>query len=265
MGWKKKASIAVASIVAFLVGGVLVAACAASRPRPEAGIPDDTAEELVDQMHEALGGEAAWRATRALRLKMGSAGPHILWDRERAFAEVRFDDGRRVLLRTQEKTGLAYKGGALMEGRAAEDALADAYARFVNDTFWLAAYFMTRAPGTTRSTVVMAGKPGLLVEYASGGKTPGDAYAWQLGADYRPAAWRIWAGAMPLKGVRVELTDWRRMDTGIWLAAGREGPFGLGFTFEPMGAAATLAQLTGGEDPFAALEPEPAPASQPAP
>jgi hypothetical protein len=47
--------------------------------------------------------------------------------------------------------------------------------------------------GTTRSLVKNEDKTnGLLVSYASGGVTPGDAYLWKLDANGLPQSYKMW-------------------------------------------------------------------------
>ena len=94
----------------------------------------------------------------------------------------------------------------------------------------------------------------LLVSFGSGGRTPGDAYLWTVGADGRPTAWRMWVSILPIGGLKVSWAGWTRLSTGAWVATEHAlGPIDLCLT--QVEGAASLAALLGDQpDPFAPLE-----------
>ncbi len=244
----------VLSLLALSVVGC--AACVTawlSDPRPT-GDAGDEAERLADAMLAALDSDA-WERTGAVRFQMRGGHPQILWDRARGFVEVRFDDERRVLLDLASRRALAWRGETPARGDDVRELADDAYRYFANDTFWLAAPFKVRDPGTRRSVVELDGARQLLVEYASGGVTPGDAYLWRLDEDGRPLAWRMWVKIVPIGGVEVAWSDWTTLPTGAVVARRRAWrvPGELAFDITPIEAATTLAELVGPADPFAPL------------
>jgi hypothetical protein len=205
-------------------------------------------------MLDSIGGLLAWENTRAIRLQMNSNRPLILWDRDRGFAELTYKKSdERILLNTQKKSGIAFSGNERLKNPEEAQAVERAYADFVNDTFWLTAPFKIRDSGTRRHIVENEGRDQLLVEYLSGGTTPGDAYLWELDPDGRPLAWRMWVEILPIKGIRVNWSDWKRTDTGIFLAARRQGPLGLAFDFQVMDTARALLDLEPSREPFESL------------
>lgn len=230
------------------LAALFLAGCATTRP---SGEPSDAAEAMADRMLVATDA-TAWERTGAVRFRM-PARPTLLWDRERGFVEASYDEDppRRVLLDLQTRRAVVFRGD---EEIAAEAAVADeVYATWANDSFWLLAPLKVRDPGTRRSLVELDGKQQLLVEYASGGVTPGDAYLWELDEAGRPVAWRMWVKILPVGGVRVTWADWTTLPTGAVVARERDWGLGVKVRFPVVEGAATLDELTGGDDPFAPL------------
>jgi len=113
---------------------------------------DAKADDVAHRMEAAMGGEDAWNAAHFVRFDFKvKVGPKLvennahLWDRK---------DGRYRLERTakkgkrevvlfsigpyeQSKEGKAYLDGKQLEGDAARKSLEDAYASYINDTWWL--------------------------------------------------------------------------------------------------------------------------------
>jgi hypothetical protein len=96
------------------------------------------------------------------------------------------------------------------------------------------------------------GTRGLLVSYASGGVTPGDAYLWIVGDDGLPRAWKMWVTVIPIGGVQASWERWITLSTGARVATRHAmGPITLELT--DVEGASTLGELEPGDDPFAAL------------
>jgi hypothetical protein len=231
-----------------------MAGCAMNSPRPSGGETGPEAEALADKMLRSLGGAEAWERTRALRLQMNERRPIILWDRDRGMAEIVYPkrDDLRVVLNTHSGKGKAWSGKKRLAPDKEDKALATAQRDFFNDTFWLIAPFKIRDPGTRRTVVREGQESHLLVEYQSGGSTPGDAYLWEISETGRPTAWRMWVSILPVDGVRVVWSDWEKSPTGMLVAKKRNGPLGLSFEFAQLETAETLGALVSGGDPFAA-------------
>lgn len=237
----------VVGALALLLSLGVVVFWARSEPRPS-GTPGPAADALARKMQRAVNHEA-WERTGAVRWVFG--GKHrLLWDRERGLVEVRWED-ERVALRLSDKSGLVFHAG-IARG-ASERELEAAYRYFINDAFWLNPIATLFNQGTVRELVPLEdGSEGLLVRYESGGVTPGDAYLWHLNEDGLPLAWKMWVSIIPVGGVGASWEGWQTLETGAKIATEHKlGPRGV--TLTEVDGAETLAELTGGADPFAPL------------
>lgn len=244
-------------VTALTFVGVLVAADA---PKPK-GAEGDQAEALADKVLEAVAHDA-WEKTGAVRWRLAEGRPLHLWDRTRNFASVTYDSEDPkvvVLLDLATKGGVAFSGETALEGEDLVEWKDKAYSDFANDSFWLSAPAKVRDDGTSRAHVKkfdelpLPNGGGLLVSYASGGVTPGDAYLWELGADGLPTAWRMWVRIIPVGGVRVTWDDWVTLASGAKVARSHEGPLGFKIRLDPLEGTATVADLVGEADPFRRL------------
>jgi hypothetical protein len=233
-----------AGVVLAVVVSLVVLRTALAAPLPEA-TPGAPAEALAARMEAAIGAEA-WQRTGAVTFTV--FGHRYLWDRERNL--VRYEDGRGVVLTEGWRPmGRAFRRGEQVGGDWKDRRVRKAYAMFVNDAFWAFAPMKLRDDGVTLGT---AGSDELLVQYGSGGVTPGDAYLWEVGADGLPVAFRMWARVLPLPGARARWSDWVTLRTGVKVATRRKlGP--VGFTVGDLDAAEHLTELAPGEDPFAPM------------
>jgi len=232
-------------VVAGLVTFVVV-----DEPRPS-GREGAAADALAARLEEAVDVEA-WRRTGAVRWTFAGRRSH-LWDRERGFVRVSWGDVS-VLLRTEQRTGRASRAGRELRGAEAGSLVDEAYAGWINDSFWLNPIAMFRGEGVSRALVELeGGEEGLLVAYSSGGLTPGDAYLWLVGEEGLPRAWRMWVSIIPLGGVETSWEGWQTLATGARVATRHAGPFGITLELTDVEGAETLAALVE-EDPFAALQ-----------
>lgn len=223
-----------------------------SRPLPE-GEAGPAADELARRVMAATGYEG-WQKTGAVAFSFRGKHQH-LWDRERGFLRVSWDD-KVVWLDLASRRGLAEKDGKKVAGKELGELLEKAWAFFCNDTFWLNPLAKLFDDGTTRLLTAPEkdhpGARGLLISYSSGGVTPGDSYLWILGADDRPTHWRMWTSILPVKGLEASWEAWQSLPTGALIATRHEiGPATL--EIGDLRGAARLAELEPGEDPFAAL------------
>lgn len=239
--WAKR----LALLLVLLLAAALVARFALDKPRPS-GTPGPAADALAHRMERAVARDR-WDATGAVAWTFRAN--HHLWDRQRDFVEVRRED-LRVLLRTEDQSGVAFRGDKALHGAVLREALDDAWKYFCNDSFWLNPIVKVFDPGTTRSIVRVDGRDALLVEYSSGGVTPGDAYLWILGADDLPVEWRMWVSVLPMGGVATPWGGYITLATGAKVAT-EHGPSGV--HLQDVSGAATLSELRPGADPFAAL------------
>lgn len=249
MKWVVRIALAVVALgVLGLVGlGILLAVL--HEPLP-AGTPGPDADALATRMVEAVDGEA-WNQTGAVAWNFGGRRAH-LWDRTRQFD--RFESGDLVvLIDLQTQGGVASRAGEPLAGAALDQALADAWAAWCNDAYWLNPVVKVFDEGTTRSTVTLDdGRTGLLVTYSSGGVTPGDSYLWIPGDDGLPQAWKMWVSIIPFGGVDASWDGWTILPTGAKVSTVHAMEIGLTLQIEDLRAGATLADIEEG-DPFAPL------------
>ena len=195
-----------------IVGLIVLAFIAlkiASKPLPT-GEKGAAADALADKMLLAIN-NAAWDTTNVVQWTFFRGEHHYLWDKNRHLVQVKWGENE-VLLNPDEIDGKAYKNGAELTGDAANKSIQKAWSFFCNDSFWLNAPAKVYDPGVERSAVQMEdGGDALLVQYTSGGVTPGDAYLWILDENGLPKAWRMWVGVLPLKGIENTWEDWQTL------------------------------------------------------
>lgn len=228
---------------------LMVIAFAAHKPRPKVD-QSSQARALASRIERAVN-LSAWNDTRALRWTFAGQHHH-LWDRDRGLVRVRWDDVS-VLLRTGDISGKAYRGEVELRGDEARALIKKAHAYWINDSFWLNPIAKFHDPGVSLGTVRMDGQPGLLVSYASGGLTPGDAYLWFSEPDGTPRAWRMWVSIIPVGGVNVGWGGWKTLRTGARVSTVHRGPFGITLRLTSVQGARRLMDLVGRDDPFSAI------------
>ena len=235
-------------LLLLVVGGVILYLVAnEDLPRGQSGAP---AEALTDRMLAAVDA-AAWDTTRYVGWDFAGRNQY-LWDKDRHFVRVTMGDDV-VLLDTKSVTGKAYTAGQEVTGEAANKLVQSAWSNFCNDSFWLAAPFKARDPGTARSVVTTEdGREGLLVQYTSGGVTPGDAYLWLLDETGKPAAWKMWVQIIPIGGLESGWTDYVTLPTGAKLATLHPSPV-FDLKLSDVRGGMQLSDVGESADPFAAL------------
>ncbi|MCB9744925.1 MAG: hypothetical protein H6741_29085 [Alphaproteobacteria bacterium] len=239
-------------LVVLLVLGAGVAVAGLSEPRPE-GQSGPEADALAQEMLEAVNAEA-WAALPAVRWTFAGRNEH-LWDKQRQLARVRQGD-TETLLSLGDVQGRAWRKGEELHGRRAEKAVQSAYAAWVNDSFWLNPVVKAFDEGTER---LLVDADSVLVQYSSGGLTPGDAYLWHLGPDRLPSSWQLWVSVIPIGGASVTWEGWQALPGGAQVSTRHD--------FELLGmellitelAAGPLPELEPGGDPFKALQPSETP------
>jgi len=209
-----------AAILILGVLGVVVLGYSLSEPRPQ-GQPGPDADALARSM-EASVNKDAWDRTHAVRWSFFDRH-HYVWDRERGLVELRWGDSR-ALFRTADQTGRVWNAGKEQTGDDAKEALSAAYAYWINDSFWLNPVVKFFDPGVERSLVKLDdGRDALLVSYASGGVTPGDAYLWIPDDAGLPQAWRMWVQIIPIGGIETSWEGWVELSTGAKVSTRHEG------------------------------------------
>ena len=136
--------------------GVLAAAWPSAAVAPTGSDPKAVA--VADRVMQALGGEAAWNATRYLRFDFAvdRGGKTVMrrahaWDKwtGRYRVEGKDKDGREfvVAMNLNTKDGSATIAGAPLAGEALKKSLETGYAWWVNDAYWLLMPYKMRDPG----------------------------------------------------------------------------------------------------------------------
>lgn len=275
MIWAKRLLKLLAVIIVLLVLALAGLWIKLRAPRPEGGQSGEVADALAKQLEASIDPQA-WARTGAITWTHAMRNTH-LWDRKRGFDRVSFKDGTTVWIDLATQQGVVEKNGQPQEGAAKAQGLKDAYRWWVNDSFWLNPLVKTFDPGVTRKKVELKddpdGKTGLLLQYSSGGVTPGDSYLWYAPESGPPRAWRMWVSVLPVGGLRVSWEDWTKLETGVQVATTHDLG-GFKFRLTDLKAAEKVEDLADGTDPFARLTgaapvatstPSAQPASQPAP
>jgi hypothetical protein len=65
----------------------------------------------------------------------------------------------------------------------------------------------------------------LLVTYTKGGISPGDSYLWLINEDFMPAAWRMWARILPVRGLKATWDKWSMIEDVPISTQHRIGPY----------------------------------------
>jgi hypothetical protein len=123
---------------------------------PKAPAPDPNA--IADEVMVALGGAEAWNATHYLRFDFAveRGGKTLVtrahtWDkwsgRYRLEGKNKKGEPTLALMNLNTKDGKAYLNGKELSGAEAKKALEDAYATWVNDTYWLIMPYKMKDPG----------------------------------------------------------------------------------------------------------------------
>ncbi len=251
-------------VVAFVIVAIAIALIAVNESKPT-GTSGPEADALARSM-VAWTQPDAWARTGAVQWSFGGRNDH-LWDRARGLAQVRWG-GNDVRFRTSNRDALVYVDGVETKGEAAQRLVESAYAKWINDAFWLNPFEGVFDASTERAIVTSeSGGPQLLVTYGSGGVTPGDSYLWAIGSSGQPTAWKMWVSIIPIGGMEVTWDEWITLSTGAKISTLHRGPVELRIS-NVKGAATLDALLDGQPDPFASLigggtESERAPASRP--
>ena len=173
-------------------------------------------EELVDNMLSSLNDDG-YRKLNSISWTFRDSH-HYLWDKKENSVSVTFD---RASVRLNFGTG---NHEVISSSNANEDSLIQvAISYFYNDSFWLVAPFKIRDAGTSRKYVETDDGAGILVNYSSGGVTPGDSYLWVLDENFRPKYWRLWTSNVPIPGMKFGWSNWKQYQ-GVWFSSEHQGP-----------------------------------------
>jgi len=217
--------------------------------KPEA-TPSPEADNVAQKMMAAVN-KAAWDTTAIISWDFAGRQQY-LWDKDRHFVKVMWGENT-VLLHTKSVTGKAFTNGVEVIGDAANGLVQQAWKHFCNDSFWLNAVVKAFDPGTTRSIVQTEdNEQAMMVNYSSGGVTPGDSYAWILDENGLPTSYKMWVGMIPIGGVAFTWENWKTLSTGAKVATlHKSAVFDL--EIQDVKGAASLEAYGLAEDPFSDL------------
>ncbi len=186
------------------------------RPVPDS-VQSTEADKLAEKMLEALNYKAL-QNTRYLKWKFNGSNAY-LYDRDLGIVNVKWDINEVELFLNEPDRNTAFVNGTEVEGKEERESLAsEALKKFNNDSFWLLGPYKIFEEGVKRSVVeVDDGSKGLMVEYTTGGDTPGDKYLWLLNDSYFPYACRMWVQILPVGGTEASWDDWMVTETGAYL------------------------------------------------
>lgn len=221
---------------------VVLAYRLADEPRPK-GETGPRAEYLTEKMLEAVN-YTAWQNIAAISWSY-PRGHDYIWDKKSNLVEVKWNN-YRVLLNPDNRTGKVYEDGKEVN-QGKEELLNTAFEYFANDSFWLIAPFKAKDPGTVQSVVTYEDEEALLIEYTSGGVTPGDAYLWLFDENGLPKAWKFWVQLVPVGGLHFTWENWESLE-GAKIATFHDGLLNIEIT--NLKVAESAAELNNGEDPF---------------
>jgi hypothetical protein len=161
-------------------------------PAPLPAVSDPKATAVADRVLAALGGEAAWKATRFLRFdfvvesegKIVASRSHY-WDkwngRYRVEGKNKQGSPYVVLMNLNTRDGSAWLAGKPAEGEAKKQLLELGFGVWVNDTYWLLMPYKLRDPGVSlklegETREGEAAYDRLLLTFDGVGLTPRDRY-----------------------------------------------------------------------------------------
>ncbi len=187
---------------------------------------DPRAIAIADQVMEALGGRAAWDATRCVQWKFARKRT-LCWDR--FTNDFRLDDGGRVvLMNLVTGQGRVFEGGeeVVRDADRRRELLDKAHKIWVNDSYWLFAPYKLKDSGVTltwrREDKLDDGRAAdvLRLEFDGVGVTPDNAYDVWVARDTRLVekwSYYKWRNdAQP--ALSTPWSEWRRYG-GILLAS----------------------------------------------
>lgn len=197
---------------------------------------DAKAMAIAERSLEAMGGQAAWDATRFIRFNFFGFRLHH-WDRQtgrhRFEGQTRDGDTYVVLHNINTRQGEVYVNGERKTGDDEKQWLERAYGGWINDTYWLLMPYKLLDPGvhlTHDGDETIGGKvyDKLKLTFDSVGLTPGDTYwayinretglmdrwayflqDWEEGREPTQWEWADWKdyGGIKLSGMRKNLGD----------------------------------------------------------
>ncbi len=246
--WFYRSLFVICLLVLALVGSCLLL----SKARPT-GKPSAAADALARKVEKAIH-KKAWDQVGVIQWDFAGRQQH-LWDKKRMFSRVTFHKGHVVALfpLSAPSSGfVAVDGKDIKEPIQKKKLLQKAYAFWANDSFWLNPLAKMFDDGTTRKLVTWEGKTQLMIDYASGGVTPGDGYLYVLDKDFLPSRWHMWVKILPVQGVTATFRGWKTLYNGAKISTRHKLLSLVTLNLTKIKAADSVQKLLG-SDPFARL------------
>lgn len=207
--------IIVAATISFLI---------LDEPLPEGDAGPDAealAEDMLDAIHHK-----EWEKIAFVGWSFRDAH-HYVWDKQNHVSLVKWDDYEAVI-DLNAISGKVTKSGEELKGAERDEAIQTAWSYWCNDSFWLNAPAKAKDPGTTRKIVSEEdGSRQLLIQYESGGVTPGDAYLWKLDENNLPTSYKMWVSIIPIGGVKATWEDWVEKNGAMISTKHEMGPLAI--------------------------------------
>lgn len=191
------------------------------------GEPGEKAEALTDKMFGAIDKDA-WDSLPFIGWTFKDQN-HYIWDKQNHIGSIRWDD-YLVKLDLNSVEGTAVKGNRELKGDKKRQAIDKAWELWCNDSFWLNAPAKARDSGTERYFLKHNGRDAVLVQYTSGGVTPGDAYLWVLNEKGLPEYYKMWVSIIPIGGVKATWDNWENMNGAMIATEHKIGPVNVGIS-----------------------------------
>lgn len=202
--------------ILFIGGFISVKILSEDFPKGETG---PKAEQLANKVLNAINDSALdsidWLTWEFI------GGHHYVWHQPTNTARITWGD-QVVILQLDNQSGRAWSDGKEMAGEQKAKLIQTAWSYWCNDSFWLLAPNKIKDPGTMRSLVNVSKEypnhQGLLVQYNSGGVTPGDAYLWLIDDSGIPSGYKMWVSILPIKGLYTSWEGWTDLHNGAKVA-----------------------------------------------
>ena len=202
-------------------------------------VSDPQAVAIADQVMVALGGKQRWDALRGLRWSFEVSSNdtvrsvrHHSWDKYTGWHKVSGKTRAGVdylfIHKLNSDEGMAWMGGAKIEGDSLKKLLKRSNSLWINDSYWMQMPYKLRDPGVT---LKYAGSKRLgdyvydklALSFDKVGDTPGDHYwVYVNRANHRIDRWdMVLQGSQPPPD-SYTWDDWEQHD-GLWFATAKHG------------------------------------------
>lgn len=230
----------------FVAGFITIKILSEDKPIGESG---PRADVLAENVLKTIN-KAAYDTLPYMRWEFFRAGQKYFWDKKENKALIEFEN-YKVLFNLNDMNAKCYREGTLLEGEEHESIKQKAWSNWCNDSFWMLAPFKLFDKGTERKIVKIDNKEHLLIEYLSGGVTPGDSYLWMLDENNRPTGWKMWTSILPIKGLYNAWSGWQTYED-IQFST-KHDFFGKEVSMKNVFAANTLKEFGYNENPLSGI------------